>query len=167
MSRELNRPQDTAFPIPIQRQGEFLFTAHNDFVAAHDDYNESSNKALQLLRSIISEKQREELATKATITVVGKRGIYILSPYNSTEIRDKISGRFVAYACLQLSIPAPLYDRLVAEYLILNNLEDFYWRTANIFHRRGSSLGIATLFFIGLDIALFVNLLMEELLRMR
>src|SRR5437667_304049 len=95
--------------------------------------------------------------------ISGKRGNYVISPYSQTEIRDASSGRCVAYACLQLSIPAPTYDRMVAEYLLIKNAEDVYWKTANIFSRSGNEFGIATLFLIAFDIALFVNLLLEVL----
>ncbi len=93
----------------------------------------------------------------------GKRGTYVISPYSQTEIRDSTTGRCVAYACLQLSIPAPTYDRMVAEYLLIRNAEDVYWKTANIFSRTGNEFGIATLFLIAFDIALFVNLMLEVL----
>ena len=87
----------------------------------------------------------------------------MISPYSQTEIRDSTTGRCVAYACLQLSIPAPTYDRMVAEYLLIRNAEDVYWKTANIFSRTGNEFGIATLFLIAFDIALFVNLMLEIL----
>ena len=97
------------------------------------------------------------------IRLTGKRGSYVISPYSQTEIRDVSSGRCVAYACLQLSISAPTYDLMVAEYLLIRNAEDVYWKTANIFSRSGNEFSIATLFLIAFDIALFVNLLLEVL----
>lgn len=128
-----------------------------------DDYERAKDKARQLLRQILPERSWSDLEERGVITIPGKRGTYVISPYSQTEIRDNSSGRCVAYACLQLSIPAPTYDRMVAEYLLIKNAEDVYWKTANIFSRSGNEFGIATLFLIAFDIALFVNLLLEVL----
>ena len=128
-----------------------------------DDYERAKDKARQLLRSVLPENSWNELEERGVIQFTGKRGTYVISPYSQTEIRDSTSGRCVAYACLQLSIPAPTYDRMVAEYLLIKNSEDIYWKTANIFSRTGNEFGIATLFLIAFDIALFVNLMLEIL----
>src|SRR5262245_14606290 len=128
-----------------------------------DDYERAKDKARQLLRSILPERSWSELEAKGVIQIAGKRGNYVISPYSQTEIRDVSTGRCVAYACLQLSIPAPTYDRMVAEYLLIKNSEEVYWKTANIFSRNGNEFGIATLFLVAFDIALFVNLLLEVL----
>jgi len=128
-----------------------------------DDYERAKDKARQLLRSILPDQTWSELEDKGVIQIEGKRGNYVISPYSQTEIRDSITGRCVAYACLQLSIPAPTYDRMAAEYLLIRNAEDVYWKTANIFSRSGNEFGIATLFLIAFDVALFVNLLLEVL----
>src|SRR6266581_8450905 len=128
-----------------------------------DDYERAKDKARQLLRSVLAEAEWGELEEKGVIQLSGKRGSYVISPYSQTEIRDSSSGRCVAYACLQLSIPAPTYDRMVAEYLLIKNAEDVYWKTANIFSRSGNEFGIVTLFLIAFNIALFVNLLLGVL----
>ncbi len=39
--------------------------------------------------------------------------------------------------CLQLSVPAPPHDRVIAEYMLIRNDEDLYWRTA---HGRASKV---------------------------
>src|SRR6266478_6082954 len=130
---------------------------------SQDDYERAKDKARQLLRSILPENSWTELEQRGVIQFEGKRGTYVISPYSQTEIRDSPSGRCIAYACLQLSVPAPTYDRMVAEYLLIRNSEDLYWKTANIFSRSGNEFGIATLFLIAFDIALFVNLLLEVL----
>lgn len=70
----------------------------------------------------------------------------------------------LAYACLQLSVTAPSYDRVVAEYLLLKNAEDAYWKTANVFSRQ-QSIGLPEVFLIAFDVALFVNFLLEILTR--
>src|SRR5215471_16637985 len=141
---------------PLQRLDTFSHPTQ-------DDYERAKDKARQLLRSVVSEEQWTELQDKGVFLISGKRGNYVISPYSQTEIRDASTGRCVAYACLQLSIPAPTYDRMVAEYLLIKNAEDTYWKTANIFSRSGNEFGIATLFLIAFDIALFVNLLLEIL----
>src|SRR5262252_6521340 len=120
------------------------------------------NFPLQRL-DVLSHPTQDDYEDKGVIHYAGKRGHYVISPYSQTEIRDPMSGRCVAYACLQLSIPAPTYDRMVAEYLLIKNAEDVYWKTANIFSRSGNEFGIATLFLVAFDIALFVNLLLEVL----
>jgi hypothetical protein len=128
-----------------------------------DDYERAKDKARQLLQSVLPESSWGELEERGVIQISGKRGTYVISPYSQTEIRDSSTGKCVAYACLQLSIPAPTYDRMVAEYLLIRNSEDIYWKTANIFSRSGNEFGIATLFLIAFDIALFVNLMLEIL----
>ena len=124
-------------------------------------YERSMEKARQLLKSILPEKSWVELEERGIIQITGKRACYILSPYSYTELRDLSTGRCLAYACLQLSIPAPIYDRMIAEYLLIKNSENVYWKTANIFPRTGNAELIATMFLVVFDIALFVNLMLE------
>lgn len=126
-----------------------------------DDYERAKDKARQLLRSVVSPKEWAELEEKGVLQLTGKRGVYLLSAYSQTEIQDLGSGRRVAYACLQLTIPAPSYDRMVAEYLLIKNAEDVYWKTANIFNRTGNEFSIATLMLIVLNIGLLTYLLLE------
>ena len=128
-----------------------------------DDYERAKENARELLRSILPESSWVDLEERGVIHYVGKRATYVISPYSQTEIRDTSSGRCLAYACLQLSIAAPTYDRMVAEYLLIRNAEDAYWKTANIFSRGGNEFGIATLFLIAFDIALLVNLVLVGL----
>jgi hypothetical protein len=40
---------------------------------------------------------------------------------------------------------------MVAEYLLIRNAEDVYWKTANIFSGNRNESGITTLFLIALD----------------
>ncbi len=142
--------------LPLQRLDVFSHPTQ-------DDYENAKDKARQLLRQILPENSWTELEERGVIQFAGKRGHYVISPYSQTEIRDSISGKCVAYACLQLSIPAPTYDRMVAEYLLIRNAEDVYWKTANIFSRSGNEFGIATLFLMAFDLALLVNLLLTVL----
>jgi hypothetical protein len=126
-----------------------------------DDYERAKDKARQLLRSILPENTWSELEEMGIIRCRGKRGTYAISPYGQTEIRDTASGQCVAYACLQLSIQAPVYDRIAAEYLLIRNAEDVYWKTANIYSCSKNEFGIATLLLLAVNIALFVNVLLE------
>ena len=124
-----------------------------------EDWDHAKEKARELLHTILPEDAWTRLEAKGIIEFAGRRGTYVISPHSQTEIRDLATGRRIAYGCLQLSIPAPADDRMAAEYLLLKNAEDVYWRTANIFAHNCS--GIAVLFLSVFDIALFVHLLME------
>src|SRR5438477_5802074 len=105
-----------------------------------DDYERAKDKARQLLRSVLAEAEWLDLEEKGVIQLSGKRGKYVISPYSQTEIRDASSGRCVAYACLQLSIQAPTYDRMVAEVRLCINADNVYWKTANILSLSGNVL---------------------------
>ena len=62
---------------------------------------------------------------------------------------------------MQLSVPAPVYDRIIAEYVLIRNDEDLYWHTANIFpaswDNRTFAIFLAALF----DVMLFVTLVVQ------
>ena len=122
-------------------------------------YNESPNeRARHVARAVLPEATWTTFTEQGFITFTGKRGEYIISPHSQTEIRDPDTGRQVGQACLQLSIPAPAYDRMITEYLLLKNAEDFYWQTANIL---GSGSAAILEFLIAvLDFALLIHLLM-------
>jgi len=92
---------------PLQRIDIFVYPSQ-------DDYERARDKARDLLRSIVTELEWSELENKGVIELAGKRARYDISPYSQTEIRDLNSGRITAYACLQLSILALTYDRMVA-----------------------------------------------------
>lgn len=136
----------------VRTQPDFLYPSQ-------DSYDRAREKARQLLFEVLPESSWLEFEDKDTIRVTGRRGVYVISR-NQTEIRDSTSGRFVAYACLSLSVPAPTYDRMVAEYLLIKNAEDIYWKTANIFSRCGNEFDLGTMFLAAFDIALCVNLLL-------
>lgn len=95
----------------------------------------------------------------------GQRGRYTISPYCQTLIEDR-HGKCIAYACLQLSIPAPTYDRMVAEYLLIKNDENLYWKTANVFPRQPETGWVeqwATAVLVGVDAGLLTNLILTIL----
>ncbi len=138
--------------LPLQSQRLDIFSHPTQDQRAKD-------KARQLLREILPKEAWWELEDRGVIKITGQRGQYVISPYAQTEIRDIATGRCVAYACLQLTIEAPTYDRMVAEYLLIKNVEDVYWKIANIFSRSHNEFSIAKRLLIVLDIAMFVNLL--------
>jgi hypothetical protein len=117
----------------------------------------ADENALLLLKSVVSDDQWTGLEKNGVIVFTGQRNVYVLSPTSQTEIHDKDSGRLLARACLQLSIPAPGGDRLIAEYLILKNDEDLYWRTANIFSKIEWDIAVPML-ILG-DMILLINLI--------
>lgn len=125
---------------------------------SYDSYEQRNEKALQLLKTVLPEDLWPELMNKGIISLIGKRGKYILATLCQTEIRNPYSDRRVAFACLQLSITAPAYDRMIAEYLLIKNDESTYWKTANIFSRNEHN--IAIMFFIVIDIVLLVTFLL-------
>jgi hypothetical protein len=121
-------------------------------------YNESPNeRARHIVRAVLPDATWSAFEEKGFIAFKGKRGEYIISPHSTTEIREPGTGRHVGQACLQLSMPAPVYDRMITEYLLLKNAEDFYWQTANIFGN--GPLGILESLFALLDFILLVHLL--------
>jgi len=117
----------------------------------------AEENALLLLKSVLPEDQWAGLENKGVVVFSGQRNVYVLSPTSQTEIHDKANGRLLARACLQLSVPAPGGDRLIAEYLILKNDEDLYWRTANIFSKIEWDIAVPML-ILG-DMILLINLI--------
>ena len=126
-----------------------------------DDCERAAEKARDLLHQVLPDDSWRQFADKGIVQVTGKRGHYLISPCSQTEIRDRITGRCLAYSCLQLSIAAPHYDRMVAEYLLITNAEEVYWKTANIFTRNSYEFDLATLCLVAFDFTLFLNLVMN------
>jgi hypothetical protein len=89
--------------------------------------------AKNLLRRVLPETQWEQFNERETFEIAGSRGTYCISTHDLTRILDPQTRRTRARACLQLTVPAPVHDRIIAEYLVIRNDEDVYWRTANIF----------------------------------
>ena len=65
---------------------------------------------------------------------------------------------------MQLTIPAPSYDRMIAEYLILNSDENLYWNKANILRAKGPVLGLSELLLIAFNLVLLVKLVFDYLI---
>lgn len=124
--------------------------------------NEAARKkSLQLLKHILPEQSWIEFEKKGIITIKGQHGKYVIFPFTQTEICDFDSNKCKARACLQFSIPTPIYDRMIAEYLLIKNDENFYWKTANIFIIPRNGDIIATLLLITINIILFGNIFVE------
>jgi len=90
-------------------------------------------KAKDLLRRILPETQWKQFSATETLEIPGSRGTYRLCTRDLTRVLDAQTRRPRASACLQLTVPAPVHDRIIAEYMLIQNDEDLYWRTANIF----------------------------------
>jgi hypothetical protein len=90
-------------------------------------------KAKDRLRRILPESQWKQFNATETFEIPGSRGIYRLCTRDLTRVLDAQTRRPRASACLQLTVPAPVHDRIIAEYMLIQNDEDLYWRTATIF----------------------------------
>jgi hypothetical protein len=129
-----------------------------------DEYLDSGSpelKARKLLCDILPQSALEEFLEKGFFHYAGKVGVYKISR-SRTEIYRH--GRLSAFACLQLTIPAPSYDRMIAEYLILNNDETLYWNKANVFPAKLSFVvDLSTIAILIFDMALLLNLVWNYL----
>ena len=117
-------------------------------------------KGRQLLCEILPERELEEFLQKDYFHYYGKLGVYRISRDSQTDIYRK--GRLAASGCLQLTVFAPSYDRMVAEYLILANDEQLYWTKANIFPAR-RTLDLRVLAVAALDLTLLLKLVLDYL----
>jgi hypothetical protein len=129
------------------------------FQLESDGYEAAKERARNLLLEILPPLERDRFCNNGVIHVTGSRtgDVYQISAGSQTAIHHQ--GRVIAYACLQLSIPFPAFDRMVAEYLLIKNDENLYLLKANVF-ANNRSLRIATLFLIVFDVALVVNLVL-------
>jgi len=112
------------------------------------------------LCEILPEEALKEFLEKDSFHHYGKLGVYRISRDSQTEIYRK--GRLAACGCLQLTIFAPSYDRMVAEYLILANDEQLYWNKANIFPAR-PTFDLRLLAVAVLDLTLLLKLVFDYL----
>ena len=116
------------------------------------------SKARRLLCEILPERALKEFLEKDYFHHYGKLGVYRISRDSQTEIYRK--GRLAASGCLQLTIFAPSYDRMIAEYLILANDEQLYWTKANIFPAR-PIIDFRVLAVAALDVTLLLKLVLD------
>ena len=123
------------------------------------DGNSARAKARQLLCEILPENALREFLTNGFFHHEGNGVTYRICEQSQTEIYG--NGRLSATACLQLSIPAPGCDRMIAEYLILKNDEAFYWNTANVFPAKTTILDSRLFLIATLDFALILKLVLD------
>ena len=126
-----------------------------------DLYESADNRAKELLCRVLHEGQWVRFIETGTLEVSGSRGTYRISPFQQTTVVDSETRRPIATACLQLSVPAPPHDRLIAEYMLIRNDEDLYWRTANIFPAGLGNQDLALSLVALLDVMLFAMLIVQ------
>ena len=118
-------------------------------------------RSYSLLCSLLPDEERASFRSKCFLDVSTASGrVYRIYPFQQTEIfkRDRLE----SYACLQLTVRAPVFDRMIAEYLILRNDEPFYRSNAHIYSARvDSKFATACLLLIALNVALVLNLIRQ------
>jgi hypothetical protein len=115
--------------------------------------------AKNLLHQILPETQWKQFNETETLEIPGSRGTYCISTRDLTRVLDPETRRPRASACLQLTVPAPVHDRIVAEYILVQNDEDLYWRTANIFPAGLENRVLAEFLMAALDTLLLILLI--------
>jgi hypothetical protein len=118
-------------------------------------------RARELLHRLLPEPQWAQFAATGVFDIAGSRGIYQMSCREITRVLDSRTGQLLVTTCLQLSIPAPATDRLIAEYLLIVNDEDLYWRTANVFQTGTDNRSLMMFLVLLLDLLLFAVLIAE------
>ena len=126
------------------------------------DRSSASAKARDLLCEILPLEARAEFLATDGFRFRGKRAMYRISRSAQTEIYLK--DRLTARACLQLTVPAPSYDRMIAEYLILNSDENLYWTKANVFPAKIRTFGLPEFLLVGFNLALLIKLVLDYLM---
>jgi hypothetical protein len=116
-------------------------------------------RAKGLLQRILPEVQWQRFSETGILAVAGSRGTYRICADGQTTLVHSRTGRTLASACLQLTVPAPVHDRIIAEYLLIRNNEDLYWQTANVFSTAMDSRSSAVLFVAFLDLTILMILI--------
>jgi hypothetical protein len=119
-------------------------------------------KARRLLCEILPQNALHEFLSLGFFHYEGKHGVYRIRPDSQTEIYRH--GRLAATACLNLTVFAPSFDRMMTEYLILKSDEALYWNKANIFPARNRFLSPTVLLITALNLALAVKLILDYVL---
>lgn len=121
-----------------------------------DDFS-ARLKARQLLCEILPDAEREQFLATDSFYQHGQLATYRICRGSQTELYR--NGRLVAYACLQLTMPTPAYDRMIAEYLILHSDEGLYWKKANIRPAKSTTLSVPLVLLVFINLALVLNLI--------
>jgi hypothetical protein len=119
--------------------------------------NSATAKARRLLCEILPDNARQDFLMTGSFVHEGDGVTYRISERSQTQIY--VNGHHSAIACLQLSIPAPGCDRMIAEYLILKNDERLYWNLANVLPLETTRFDYRLLLALAFDVTLLVNLL--------
>jgi len=119
--------------------------------------NSATAKARRLLCEILPHNARQDFLMTGSFVHEGDGVSYRISERSQTQIY--VNGHHSAIACLQLSIPAPGCDRMIAEYLILKNDERLYWNLANVLPLETTRFDYRLLLALAFDVTLLVNLL--------
>jgi hypothetical protein len=98
-----------------------------------DRQQSPDDRASELLCRVLPETQWAQLRKTGFLEVSGFRRTYRIYAHGVTRVLDSQTRQPIALACLELSVPAPAHDRMIAEYVLIRNDEELYWRTANIF----------------------------------
>lgn len=116
-------------------------------------------RAKDLLRRMLPEVEWQQFNETGILEVAGSRGTYRIGLRDQTRVVNSRSGLPFASACLQVAVRAPVHDRIIAEYVLIRNDEDLYWRTANIFPADLDSRSFAVFWAALLDLMLLLILL--------
>lgn len=112
-----------------------------------NDWDIAKEKAITLLKNILPKREWREFKKTGFVNVVGVKNAYSIIPFGQTTVKDLKSNKILAYSCLQLSVPAPTYDRMIAEYLLITNDENLYLKTVNLFEVRTRFGGFCGILF--------------------
>jgi hypothetical protein len=93
----------------------------------------------------LPERQWEQFSETGILEIPGSQGTYRICVRDLTRILESQSRKERATACLQLTVPAPEHDRIIAEYMLIRNDEGLYWRTANIMDNKVFGVALAAL----------------------
>ncbi len=127
-----------------------------------NDFDNSKTEAVKMLKQLLPPQVWTEFEKTGKIRVIGKNRVYLINLYSQTEIFYLKSRQFCSFSCVQCSSWVTKYHRVLGEYFLIKNHEDIYRKTANFFHNE-ENIGIGTLIFISLDLALLFNLLISWL----
>lgn len=92
-------------------------------------------RASRLLYYALPPEKRRLFVESCEVEVQAASGrLYRIRPLAMTDIYRRRFGKLCqeARACLQLTVPAPPFDRMLAEYLLIRNDEARYLKTANV-----------------------------------
>ena len=126
-----------------------------------DPDDTADGRAQELLCRILPAMEWDRFRQTGVLEVPGSRGTYRICTHNFTRVLDAPTHRPRVSTCLQLTVPAPVLDRIITEYLLIRNDEDLYWRTANIFPAGVENRVLAGFLVALLDVVLLGILIVQ------